>query len=291
MNPLYPSPTSPLPRWTALPLPLPNGDSVSVRNDTYSDRIRCDHPNTSNGEQLGQALIDAARATERGRVVVLADAGLKAGLARAGLQWEATMPGFYRGKRDCVVFGYALSPDRAASSEPDAVARVDAIIRSNPPAKERRPVTTVRATAADAGDIATLIGATFEHYPTPSGVPDYIEAQILEGIPFRLVRVENEIVACASADLVRDALTAELTDCATRPDQRGGGFMQAILADLMKDLHSMGYPTAFTLARACIPGVNLAFHRLGFTFAGRMTRSCRIGDGLEDMNVWSRSLV
>jgi hypothetical protein len=52
----------------------------------------------------------------------------------------------------------------------------------------------------------------------------------------------------------------------------------------------MGYPTAFTLARASVPGINLAFHRLDFLFRGRMAASCRIGGGIEDMNVWSRRL-
>jgi len=104
------------------------------------------------------------------------------------------------------------------------------------------------------------------------------------------VREGGVVVACASADPVADARTAELTDCATRPDQRGRGLMQAILGDLMDDLRAMDYPTAFTLARARIPGVNLAFQRLGFDLQGTMVQSCRIGDGLEDMNVWSRRL-
>ena len=66
--------------------------------------------------------------------------------------------------------------------------------------------------------------------------------------------------------------------------------MQAILSDLTDDLRAMEYLTAFTLARAAIPGVNLAFERLGFKYRGTMQQSCRIGTGLEDMNVWSRYL-
>jgi hypothetical protein len=44
------------------------------------------------------------------------------------------------------------------------------------------------------------------------------------------------------------------------------------------------------LARARIPGINLAFQRLGFALRGCMPQSCRIGEGLEDMHVWSRAL-
>jgi len=73
---------------------------------------------------------------------------------------------------------------------------------------------------------------------------------------------------------------------------RGWGFdkivarsvsMQGILRDLMDDMRAMGYPTAFTLARASVPGINLAFQRLGFGFRGRMASSCRIGGGIEDI--------
>ena len=53
--------------------------------------------------------------------------------------------------------------------------------------------------------------------------------------------------------------------------------MRAILGDLVEDLEGMGY-------------ANIAFQRLGFQQCGRMTRSCRIGEGIEDMNVWSRLL-
>ncbi len=285
-----PAPTDPTPRSTPLTLTMAGDQTVTVRNDGYSDRIRCDHPKVTNGKALGEALLASARRHRRGRVVILASSTLRAGLEEAGMVFEANMPGFYRGQWDCSVLGYALDPKRATSSDREAVAYVDKLVMENPPAKPRPRIKTIRALPEHATDLAELIAATFEHYPTPSGVPAYIEAQIREGVPFRFVKLDGRMVACASADLVREAKTAELTDCSTRPDQRGGGFMQAILNDLMQDMREMGHPTAFTLARACIPGVNLAFLRLGFELRGRMIRSCRIGSGMEDMNVWSRRL-
>src|SRR5690606_19040109 len=110
-------------------------------------------------------------------------------------------------------------------------------------------------------------------YPTPSGDPDYLAEAIEDGIPFRIAEHHGEPVACASADLIRSARTAELTDCATRPEHRGRGLMQFILDDLLADLRALGYPTAFTLARAAIPGVNLAFQRLDFQLRGTMPQS------------------
>jgi putative beta-lysine N-acetyltransferase len=283
-----PAPTDPRPRWRTVMLTLPSREQVTVRDDFYSDRIRCDHPQTTDGERLGAALRAAATERGRGRVVVLAPESLGAGLASAGFYREAIMPGFYEGRLDCHVMGAASDARRRCPSNVIETRRVDALLRRRTPAGQvHRHVPTRRATADDATAIARLIADCFEYYPTPSGVPDFIATEIGGGTIFRIVRDADRVVACASADLVEPARTADLTDCATHPDHRSHGLMQFILADLAADLRAMGYPTAFTLSRACVPGINLAFQRLGFAWRGRMIRSCRIGDGLEDMNVWS----
>lgn len=286
----FPSPADASPRWQSLRLQLPDGKTIVAKDDEYSDRIRCDHPGPCDPQSLVLELVQAARARGRDRVVLLAPAAYRNEIRWRGMVLEATMPGFYRGTEDCDVWRYALTPRRASEAEPEAVAAVEAIVAQAKPAGPRAMVATERATPDDAAGIAALVAASFEHYPTPTGVPEYVASQIEEGTPFRIVRDGTEIVACASADRVVEARTAELTDCATRPDQRGRGLMQALLAGLMDDLREMDYPTAFTLARASVPGINLAFQRLGFEFRGRMAASCRIGGGIEDMNVWSRRL-
>ncbi len=286
------APDNPRPRGKMLAIELPDRTKIEAFNDLYSDRIRYDHPVTPDGQALANALISAAKQEGRGRVVLLADARLRAGCESAGLIHEATIPGFYNGQSHCAVMGKAIDPHRAGSATPAEVTKVDDLVsaKTEPVSSKRAPVATERATVQDAASIAALINRTFTFYPTPSGVPEYIATQIEDGIPFRVVRKNSQVVACASADLVRGAQTAELTDCATHPSYRGHGYMQAILADLMDDLRAMNYPTVFTLARACQAGVNIGFKRLGFLFRGRMKQSCRIGDSIEDINVWSRAL-
>lgn len=262
--------------------------SVHVVDDPFSDRIRCDHPECSDGAALGDALRDLAEEQGRGRVVALVPERIASDLIETGYHLDGVMPGFYRGEEDCAVLGLATKAARAPLAHPVEVAAVDELIKSAPAPRVREKVWTERALPCDAADVAALLGSTFEDYPTPSSDPAYVRSQIEEGVPFRVVRDEGELVACASADLVRSAETAELTDCATRPDHRGRGYMQFILADLIDDVGRLGYPTVFTLARARVAGVNLAFQRLGFELRGRMNQSCRIGDGIEDMNIWSR---
>lgn len=286
-------PNDPTPRWREVEINLPDGTPIRVKDDAYSDRIRCDHPPACSGQALALALTEAARSCGRGRIALFAPPSTNAELERESFVLEATMPGFYAGTGDCAVLGKALDPARAELSEPEAVAEADSILKrkTGTAAPAQRPApATERAQQSDAPAIAALITQTFDRYPTPTGVPAYVAAQIDEGVPFRIVREGEAVVACASADLIRSARTAELTDCATRPDQRGRGLMQGILSDLMDDMRAMDYPTAFTLARASVPGINLAFWRLGFVWRGQMRSSCRIGGGIEDMNVWSRPL-
>lgn len=261
---------------------------VSAVDDAFSDRVRCDHPQCEDGAMLGLALKRLAIKTGRGRVVALVPASLSDGLEDIGYKVDGLMPGFYGGDEDCAVMGLATDPERAALANPREVSRVDSLIDLAPPAKRRDPVATIRATESDAEAIAELLGETFREYPTPSSDPSYVRGQIRDGVPFRLVFDDGELVACASADLVRQAKTAELTDCATKPSHQGRGYMQFILSDLIRDVRGLGFPTVFTLARARIAGVNLAFQRLGFELRGRMNQSCRIGVGIEDMNIWSR---
>ncbi|MFT5586160.1 MAG: putative beta-lysine N-acetyltransferase [Cognaticolwellia sp.] len=282
----WPRPDDPSPRGSDIDL----GRGVSARDDVYSDRIRCDHPNAGvSARWLVARLREMARERGRRRLVIFCGRSMAEALFVEGLELEASIPGYYAGSEACFVL--ADWPGGTLQVDAEALAPVDELI-AGAVAKRRSGavVKTRRAGLADAPAIAALITQCFEHYPTPSGVPSYVAQAIMDGIPFRVVDQEGAVVACASADLVRAAHTAELTDCATRPDFRGRGLMQALLLGLMEDLSALGYATAYTLARAQEPGMNIAFKRLGFEWNGRMVSSCRIGSGLEDMNVWSRVL-
>jgi len=223
-------------------------------------------------------------------VIVLAPKAIETGLRSVGFEREGQMPGFYEGKQVCSVMGFYPDAERASLAQPEEVQRVLDIVEARGGERKPSEVATRRALPEDAPRVAELLDETFAQYPTPSGDPAYVAQAISEGTPFRVVEEDGKVVACASADLVREAKTAELTDCATNPAYRGRGMMQSILSDLMDDLRELEYPTAFTLARARVPGVNLAFSRLGFEFRGCMPQSCRIGGGIEDMNIWSRRI-
>ncbi len=281
---------------------------VVVYDDEHSDRVRCDHPNTSQGTAIAYFLAGAAHCLNRTKVLTMVDERLAPELLEQGFSLAGTMPGFYRGDTGCSVLTYNVDEKRKMMAHPKEGARVEEIVDrydplddmklveryeslgdeelTSPPAK----VQTIRAMPKDAEEIAKLIDVTFHDYPTPSHDPGYVRSQIENGAPFRYIMNKGKMVACASADLVPDALTAELTDCATLPENRQKGYMMTLLSDLMWDLEQKRYYSAFTYARARVPGINVLFKKLGFDYCGCVHQSCRIGDGLEDMNIWIRPL-
>jgi putative beta-lysine N-acetyltransferase len=261
---------------------------VIITSDPFSDRVRCDHPEGVDGDALARRLLEVADRQDRGRVVVMANAEISAGLRAEGFRCEATIQDFYGGEEDCFVMGAWPDTSRRALADEERVSHVMEILEQVPHDTTRALTETARADIDDAPEIARLIGDTFDQYPTPSHDPGYIAADIAKGTPYRVVRQGGEVVACASASLVEGAGAAELTDCATRPSSRGKGLMQSLLAGLLDDLEGLEFSTAFTMARANQAGMNIVFKRLGFDYNGTMAQSCRIGRGIEDMNVWSR---
>jgi putative beta-lysine N-acetyltransferase len=279
---------------------IENIENLNIRfnNDVYSDRIRCDHPQVDDAYLLGDVLISNAEKLGRGKVVAFVDSNLERGLEKQGFRVAAHMPAFYEGRKDCSVMSFNLDPTRRVLANPKEVFRVEQKLDT---VESMLVSGTLKAESSTVLELkhqdesllcqtAALMGETFKDYPTPSDDPEYLKKYIQDGSSFHVIQSENRVVACASADVIRVAKTAELTDCATNPNYRGRGLMKNILLSLMDSLKTRGFPTAFTLSRARVPGINILFKQLGFEYCGQLSRSCRIGDGLEDINVWSRRL-
>jgi len=146
------------------------------------------------------------------------------------------------------------------------------------------------ATEADADDISELMKTTFSDYPSSLDQDTIAEAIREESHLFRmLVDESGTLAAVASAEIDHRRCAAEMTDCATRPDQRGRGLMSYLLWRLERDMvHDYGIRDLYTLARADEPGMNCAFAKLGYTYTGRLVSNCRMPNGWESMNIWCR---
>ena len=180
---------------------------VTVIDDQHSDRVRCHHPNTSQGTAIAYFLAGAAHCLGRSKVLTMVEESLAPELLEQGFVLAGTMPGFYRGKVGCSVLTYNLCDQRREMAHPKEGAKVDQIVDQYDAIDDEQiieryevlgdqdvhetvamdssedDVRTILALPRDAEQIAELIDLTFQHYPTPSHDPAYVRSQIENGVP------------------------------------------------------------------------------------------------------------
>lgn len=160
------------------------------------------------------------------------------------------------------------------------------IIRDSKRKAEADPIRSHPLGVHDAEEVSALFARYFPTYPTPMHLDSYVAKTMFNGTLYRGIRMENQIVSIASAEINETHINAELTDCLTLPEYRGRRLMENILIDLEKDLKGRGINQLYTIARAQYKGINRVFYNLGYFFGGCLINNCFIGQGLEDMNVW-----
>ncbi len=210
-----------------------------------------------------------------------------------GWREEGTIRGYFSDGADAVLWARYTDPARTEEPRADEHRRAVEAARAKEPAAPRLPegYRSEPARPGDAPEIAELMGSVFPDYPT-SLAPDHLARLIASGSNrFRWVRDgSGRMVAVASAEIDRARRNAEMTDCATRPSERGRGLMVWILRALERDLAGEeGITDLYTLARADEVGMNCAFAKLGYDYTGRLVNNCRMPNGWESMNVWCRT--
>jgi beta-lysine N6-acetyltransferase len=275
-----------------LPLKAPSGD-IELQYDPYNRRLKffdLKPGDVPESEDLKSCLLsDNSENPLYSKLIVYARQGTS-GWESLGFQREAVIHGFYGTGDDAELWAKYPDSRRAKDAEQDTNDKVHEIAQSKEPVDPVLPdgYTCVPATEADVPEIAALMSEVFPDYPTPI-TPDYVLQNMRDRTSyFRLVRdAGGDLVACASAEIHHTRKSAELTDCATRQDQRGKGLMSSILRGLEKDLIAeFGITDAYTIARANQAGMNCSFKKLGYQYTGRLINNCRMPEGWESMNVW-----
>lgn len=146
------------------------------------------------------------------------------------------------------------------------------------------------ATTTQARELSHLYKAVFKVYPTPVQEEAYILKTMQEGTMYAYAELEGRLVSAASAEVNRKHRNAELTDCASLPAAEGKGYMKRLLFFLEQKLVQEGITCLYTIARAESYSMNKAFAQLGYTYGGRLVNNCFIYSGIEDMNVWYKTV-
>lgn len=263
-----------------------------VKIDNFNQRIKLLDFDQEVEEMVGM-LEYLAKKHNLGKIIYIGTKAEVRILEDFGFIVEAEAEGFFKGEK-----GYFLSkftiPERSRSNQAKIAEKIFLEViehrthRDVPSLKERYEIRT--ASLEDSKEIAALYDTVFETYPTPMDDPEYVVEVMQDNLIFKVATAEDKIVSIASADMDRENLNAEITDCATLPDHRGRGLMDKLIAELEKELQQRGYLNAYTIARATSLGMNIVFAKRSYLYGGRLINNCHICGQFEDMNVWTKSL-
>lgn len=213
----------------------------------------------------------------------------------SGYQQEADVPGFYQGQEAALFLGRYLDPDRQKEA---SLLNIENIIDVAQEKDKRLPDSDTLPSGAvlrwcipnDVKKISELYREVFPSYPFPIDNPDYITETMLNHIVYFGIEMNQQLIALSSAEMDTVSKNVEMTDFATLPEYRGNNFSGLLLAAMEKDMSSRGIQTAYTIARAISPGMNITFAKAGYIYGGRLINNTNISGQIESMNVWHKSL-
>ena len=153
------------------------------------------------------------------------------------------------------------------------------------------PEITVRELTADsAEEAAGLYKRVFRSYPFPISDPIYIKKSMGSGIRYFGIRKDKKLIALSSAEPEAGSESAEMSDFAVLPEERGRSLAILLLRSMHREMKFSGIRFVFTIARSVSYGMNTAFARSGYSYSGRLINNTNIGGALESMNVWWKEL-
>ncbi len=262
--------------------------SVSVYADTFNKRIRIDDYAGALNEVL-QIMNDQISDGVEKLIVKSRTADVPFFISQ-GFSCEAFIKGYFSGDDMYFVTKYFS----AGRERTDKWHEEQSIIQKLITDKSTLDVPSTEgikvATMSQAFELARLYKTIFNVYPTPLSEEAHLIKTMQEGTVYVYIESDHQIVSAASAEVNWKFKNAELTDCATLPRAEGQGHMKKLLFFLEKKLMKDGITCCYTIARAESFSMNKAFAQLGYTYGGRLVNNCFIFSGIEDMNVWYKSV-
>lgn len=269
---------------------------AQIQHGPFSNRIYVMKAGGEAPEKLTGALCGLAR--ERGYTKIFAKlpASHEIAFVESGFKTEALVSGYFQGEEDAVMMGLYLDEARSRPDDPAELDRILEIASSR--AGDGAGVSTgieggaIRpCVPADAEAMAEIYRVVFPTYPFPIHDPAYLIETMKSHIDYFGVEIGGELIALASSEMDLGAKAVEMTDFATLPPHLGHGYAVKLLATMEKAMPKRGMLTAFTIARAISPGMNITFAKMGYDFGGRLVNNTQISGAIESMNVLSKPLA
>lgn len=237
-------------------------------------------------------IVSFAREKELGKVISNCRIKALEPFRKCGFKIEGLINGFFKGE-DAYCISFFLDKKREVSmkmEEEDAILN-QCDIKSKKSLILRNHQYIIRnAEISDIPQMIKLFSSIFETYPSPVFSSDYLQTVMNEQILFKVAVEDGRIISIASADMDKNNLNAEITDCATYHEHRGRGILPNLIQHLEQDLRQKDFYTLYSLSRAINLGINKSLSKLKYQYCGRLVNNCHICGSFEDMNIWIKKL-
>jgi beta-lysine N6-acetyltransferase len=268
-------------------------EGAIIQHGPLSQRVYLMNIGTAEPRALIPRLDKLARESGYSKIFAKVPESLAEEFVRAGFAREAAVPGFFRGTEAAWFLGRYIVPVRRREEclpEIEAVLRLAREKADKQEAEGREGFPVRRCRPQDAEAMSALYRQVFPTYPFPIDDPAYLRQTMNGGTLCFGVEHQGRLVALSSAEVDAGHHNAEMTDFATRPRWRGRGLAALLLARMEAAARRRGVRTAYTIARALSPGMNITFAKLGYQYGGRLINNTNIAGQIESMNVWHKPL-
>ncbi|MBN2642129.1 MAG: putative beta-lysine N-acetyltransferase [Victivallales bacterium] len=265
-----------------------------IQHGTYNDRIYFMKPGDNVNDSLPHELIDMAKQKQYSKIFAKVPEDMVNTFIRAEYELEAQIPGLYNATAKGCFMGFYTDDMRSVEKNAqdfDDIRRL-AESRAGTPVNplDKNMFTLRQCVPADAGRMAEIYAKVFHSYPFPIQDPEYLLETMRSHVDYFGVEHNGELIALSSAEMDNASSSVEMTDFATLPDFRGYGLAAHLLTLMEEAMRKKHILTAYTIARAASPGMNITFARLNYAFGGRLKNNTNISGSIESMNVWYKAL-
>ena len=265
-----------------------------IQHGPHNSRIYLMKLYEADASDIIQAMDEMAQEKGYGKILAKVPGALSSAFEKCGYLEEAAIPGFSRGDEDIVFMGKYFSPERRLEKDQDQIKKILAMARNKTNGGIRNNCEEEdmirRCTPSDAGEMSSVYQKVFQTYPFPIHDPEYLIDTMRRHIHYFCARGGKAVIALASTEMDVDSLSAEMMDFATLPDWRGKGLACRLLSQMEREMKQLGMLTAYTIARALSPGMNITFSKMGYHYAGTLKNNSNISGRIESMNVWYKNL-
>ncbi|AWK52142.1 putative beta-lysine N-acetyltransferase [Clostridium beijerinckii] len=267
-------------------------DRTEIYVDYTNKRVKIIDLNNISVQNLKRIIHFSSR-EHLGKIICNCDSESFEIFVEAGFDLEGKINGYFKGK-DAFCMSYFISSDRKICSN---FTKKELLIKHCLDIKntfihgsDNTKYCIRNANENDIKEMIELFSAVFSTYPSPVYDEKFLKETMNEKVLYKVAVYNEKIIGVASADMDKENLNAEMTDCATYPDYRGKGILSNIIYSLELDLKKKGFITLYSLSRAINPGVNIVLSKHNYNFAGRLVNNCNICGTFEDMNIWVKNI-